>query len=68
MHKWRMKRRSSPKTPTRVYLVGGGASLIYSALQTAYATLGDRVTLISNAQTHCRVKSVSITLKTKCRA
>ena len=39
------------KNPNRVYLVGGGASLIYSALQTAYATLGDRVTLINNAQT-----------------
>lgn len=39
------------KNPNRVYLVGGGAPLIYSALQTAYATLGDRVTLIDNAQT-----------------
>jgi plasmid segregation protein ParM len=39
------------KNPNRVYLVGGGAPLIYAALQTAYATLGDRVTLIDNAQT-----------------
>lgn len=39
------------KNPNRVYLVGGGAQLIYSALQSAYSTLGDRVTLIENAQT-----------------
>lgn len=39
------------KNPNRVYLVGGGASLIFDALKKAYATLGDRVVLIEQAQT-----------------
>ncbi len=38
------------KNPNRVYLVGGGASLIYPALQAAYPSLGDRVILVDNAQ------------------
>lgn len=39
------------KNPNRVYLVGGGAPLIADAIQKAYVTLGDRVTLINHAQT-----------------
>lgn len=39
------------KNPNRVYLVGGGASLIYPAIQQAYATLNDRVVLIEHCQT-----------------
>lgn len=38
------------KNPNRVYLVGGGASLIAPALKEAYATLGERVVLINDAQ------------------
>ncbi len=38
------------KNPNRVYLVGGGASLIYPAIQDAYSTLKDRVFLVDNAQ------------------
>ncbi len=38
------------KNPNRVYLVGGGASLIHSAVKDAYPTLGDRVFLVENAQ------------------
>ncbi|PSW12168.1 StbA family protein [Photobacterium sanctipauli] len=38
------------KNPNRVYLVGGGASLIYPALLDAYSTLGDRVVLINDSQ------------------
>lgn len=38
------------KNPNRVYIVGGGASLIAPALKEAYATLGDRVVLVSDAQ------------------
>ncbi|MCF7362801.1 plasmid segregation protein ParM [Vibrio diazotrophicus] len=38
------------KNPNRVYLVGGGATLIYDAVKDAYPTLGDRVILVDNAQ------------------
>ncbi|SDH13987.1 plasmid segregation actin-type ATPase ParM [Vibrio xiamenensis] len=38
------------KNPNRIYLVGGGASLIYDAVKEAYATLGERVILVENAQ------------------
>jgi plasmid segregation protein ParM len=38
------------KNPNRVYVVGGGAHLIESALRQAYATLGDRVVTIDNPQ------------------
>lgn len=38
------------KNPNRVYLVGGGASLIYPAIQNAYSTLGDRVVLVDEPQ------------------
>ncbi|MDO6543851.1 plasmid segregation protein ParM [Photobacterium sanguinicancri] len=38
------------KNPNRVYLVGGGAPLIAPALKEAYATLGDRVVLVNDAQ------------------
>ncbi|MGF1726646.1 plasmid segregation protein ParM domain-containing protein [Photobacterium nomapromontoriensis] len=38
------------KNPNRVYLVGGGAPLIYPAIAEAYATLGERVVLIHEAQ------------------
>ena len=38
------------KNPNRVYLVGGGAPLIAPALKEAYATLGERVVLVNDAQ------------------
>lgn len=38
------------KNPNRVYLVGGGAPLVYDAIQAAYEVLGDRVVLIKDAQ------------------
>ena len=38
------------KNPNRVYLVGGGAHLVESAVREAYATLGDRVIAIDNPQ------------------
>lgn len=38
------------KNPNRIYLVGGGASLIYPAVCAAYPSLGERVILIENAQ------------------
>lgn len=38
------------KNPNRVYLVGGGAHLIESALRQAYSTLGDRVVTLDNPQ------------------
>lgn len=38
------------KNPNRVYLVGGGATLIEGAIRKAYATLEDRVVLIGNPQ------------------
>ncbi len=38
------------KNPNRVYLVGGGAPLIYPAIQAAYETLGDKVILVENSQ------------------
>ena len=38
------------KNPNRVYLVGGGAPLIYSAVKAAYPALKDRVFLVENAQ------------------
>lgn len=38
------------KNPNRVYVVGGGAHLIESALRQAYATLGDRVVTIDSPQ------------------
>lgn len=38
------------KNPNRVYLVGGGASLIEKAIREAYPTLGDKVMLIDNPQ------------------
>ncbi len=38
------------KNPNRVYLVGGGASLIYPAIQAAYETLGDKVVLVDEPQ------------------
>ncbi|MGF1694755.1 plasmid segregation protein ParM [Vibrio lamellibrachiae] len=38
------------KNPNRVYLVGGGASLIYPAIKDAYGTLGDKVILVDNPQ------------------
>lgn len=38
------------KNPNRVYLVGGGASLIHEAIKNAYPTLGDRVELLDDAQ------------------
>jgi len=39
------------KNPNRVYIVGGGAPLVYSAIKEAYSTLGDRVTILANAET-----------------
>jgi len=39
------------KNPNRVYLVGGGAPLVVEAVKAAYATLGDRVVILENAQT-----------------
>ncbi len=39
------------KNPNRVYLVGGGATLVFEAVKAAYATLGDRVVILENAQT-----------------
>lgn len=39
------------KNPNRVYLVGGGASLIEEAIREAYSVLGDRVVVIDNPQT-----------------
>lgn len=38
------------KNPNRVYLVGGGAHLIESALRQAYSTLGDRVITLDHPQ------------------
>ncbi|MCH1929349.1 plasmid segregation protein ParM [Shewanella sp. A25] len=38
------------KNPNRVYVVGGGASLIYPAIKEAYSTLGDRVEIMQDAQ------------------
>ncbi len=38
------------KNPNRVYIVGGGAPLIYPAIQEAYSTLGDRVMVMANSQ------------------
>ena len=38
------------KNPNRVYLVGGGAPLVYPAIMSAYETLGERVVLIKDAQ------------------
>ncbi len=38
------------KNPNRVYLVGGGATLIEDAIRKAYATLEDRVILVENSQ------------------
>lgn len=38
------------KNPNRVYVVGGGAPLIYPALKSAYETLGERVVLVEQAQ------------------
>ncbi len=38
------------KNPNRVYLVGGGASLIYPAVKAAYPALKERVYLVENAQ------------------
>ncbi|GAA4874655.1 plasmid segregation protein ParM domain-containing protein [Ferrimonas pelagia] len=38
------------RNPNRVYLVGGGAPLIADAVREAYATLGDKVMLVSQAQ------------------
>ena len=38
------------KNPNRVYLVGGGATLIEDAVRAAYATLGDRVVTIDKPQ------------------
>ncbi|WP_087017114.1 plasmid segregation protein ParM domain-containing protein [Thaumasiovibrio subtropicus] len=38
------------KNPNRVYLVGGGASLIYPAIKNAYATLGEKVVLVEQPQ------------------
>ncbi|MBJ8752718.1 plasmid segregation protein ParM domain-containing protein [Citrobacter koseri] len=38
------------KNPNRVYLVGGGAHLIESALRQAYSTLGERVVTLDNPQ------------------
>lgn len=38
------------KSPNRVYLVGGGAVLLESAIRDAYPALGDRVVLIPNPQ------------------
>ena len=38
------------KNPNRVYLVGGGASLIYPAVKKAYETLGERVVLVDEPQ------------------
>ncbi|MGC6096704.1 plasmid segregation protein ParM domain-containing protein [Citrobacter portucalensis] len=39
------------KNPNRVYVVGGGAHLIESAVRQAYPTLGDRVVTIDSPQT-----------------
>lgn len=39
------------KNPNRVYLVGGGATLIAEGIRQAYPVLGDRVVLIDNPQT-----------------
>ncbi|MGL5495677.1 MAG: plasmid segregation protein ParM domain-containing protein [Aeromonas sobria] len=38
------------RNPNRVYLVGGGASLIYPAIQKVYPTLNERVILVDEAQ------------------
>jgi plasmid segregation protein ParM len=38
------------KNPNRVYLVGGGAPLIESAIREAYSTLGERVVMIDKPQ------------------
>ncbi|MHA1066723.1 plasmid segregation protein ParM domain-containing protein [Enterobacter ludwigii] len=38
------------RNPNRIYLVGGGAALIYPAIQACYPTLGQRVILIDGAQ------------------
>ena len=38
------------KNPNRIYLVGGGASLIVDAIKAAYPTLGERVELLDDAQ------------------
>ncbi|MGL5948444.1 MAG: plasmid segregation protein ParM domain-containing protein [Aeromonas sp.] len=38
------------KNPNRIYLVGGGAALIYDAIKQAYPSLGDKVELIEDAQ------------------
>ena len=38
------------KNPNRVYLTGGGASLIFSAIKDAYQTLGDKVILVKDPQ------------------
>lgn len=38
------------KNPNRVYIVGGGAPLIYPAIKAAYETLGERVVLVEQAQ------------------
>ena len=38
------------KNPNRVYLVGGGATLIEQAIRQAYTTLDERVVLIDNPQ------------------
>ncbi|QIZ76812.1 plasmid segregation protein ParM domain-containing protein [Ferrimonas lipolytica] len=39
------------KNPHRVYLVGGGSSLIVDAISNAYPSLGDKVVQVDNAQT-----------------
>ncbi|WP_163936483.1 plasmid segregation protein ParM domain-containing protein [Paraferrimonas sp. SM1919] len=38
------------KHPHRIYLVGGGAALIEPAIREAYATLGDKIQLMDDAQ------------------
>lgn len=38
------------KNPNRVYLVGGGATLVEEAIREAYSTLGDRIITIDNPQ------------------
>ncbi|WP_310598465.1 plasmid segregation protein ParM domain-containing protein [Aeromonas aquatica] len=38
------------RNPNRIYLVGGGACLIYPAIQRTYPTLGERVILIEESQ------------------
>ncbi|MGR5448664.1 plasmid segregation protein ParM domain-containing protein [Vibrio sp. PNB22_3_1] len=43
-------------SPNRVYLVGGGGSLIFSAIQEAYSVLGDKVILVDGCDSALAVE------------